>query len=387
LPKQFLPLPGGAKTFFQAACERAFAALKEDGHLIIVANKTMTELVLRDCAAFPVEQRSRIVLIPEPMPKNTAAAIACAVWTVDSGQWTVDSIRSGRKASTNADNTVSSDIPDTTPYPLPPTTYHLPPTVLVLSSDHLIETTREFSNCASALGERIKERGLGIFGIPPSRAETGYGYIETEPEPGDYPLRRVISFHEKPDAQTAERYLTGGNYFWNSGMFAFNAGYMAGLFQNLAPSVWLPFQNLKAPSGVTVQNNISILNDWTELEEAYKQCESISFDYAIAEKVPTLSSRRNESVGVVMAAASFTWADIGSWDEYAKTDTGKGKVYAVESEGNYVNSEIPVALCGVNDLIVVIKNGADGSPPVALITKKGGSQNVRRVAEMQLKQN
>ncbi|MDR0539080.1 MAG: mannose-1-phosphate guanylyltransferase, partial [Spirochaetaceae bacterium] len=313
-PKQFLPAPGRGKTFFRLAAERAFAALAPDGHLLIIAGSAMVSHVIASCESLAVEERSRITILTEPRAKNTAPALACAVFYINA------------LAKTNAEKR----------------------TVLALSSDHIIEPVSDFAGCAAALKTRVEKGGLGVFGIKPSRAETGYGYIETERT--ENPLKKVLSFHEKPDEETARRYIESGNYFWNSGMFAFTAGFIAGQFRAQAPQVFAPFEKLHAPphEAYEYRNNISVLHTWPELEEAYIQAESISFDYAIAEKC----------ADVIMAESCFSWIDIGSWDEYALLDGGaaaqddgntvKSKdVFMADCHNTYIDSEIPAALCGI----------------------------------------
>jgi hypothetical protein len=82
-----------------------------------------------------------------------------------------------------------------------------------------------------------------------------------------------------------------------------------------------------------------------------------------------------------MAASDFFWADVGSWDEYAKLAGDGSVVFSAGGGNSYVLSDIPVALCGVDDLVVVIKSGADGRPPAALIAKKNTTQNVREIVD------
>jgi mannose-1-phosphate guanylyltransferase/mannose-1-phosphate guanylyltransferase/mannose-6-phosphate isomerase len=98
-------------------------------------------------------------------------------------------------------------------------------------------------------------------------------------------------------------------------------------------------------------------------------------DYAIAEKCRS----------VVMVKARFEWFDVGSWDEYARLSadrgSGESEVYAQDAAGCFVDSDLPVALCGVEDLIVVIRSGKDGGPATALIAKKGATQGVKKIVE------
>jgi mannose-1-phosphate guanylyltransferase len=157
-------------------------------------------------------------------------------------------------------------------------------------------------------------------------------------------------------------------------MFGFSAQFMAGEFHRNAPDSFSPFEKLPppAPESYTIEEGIPVLRNWQGLREAYRAVRNISFDYAIAEKC------RN----TVMVAASFDWFDVGSWDEYARLSGDRGsEVYNSGSASCFVDADIPVALCGVKDLIVTVRSGKDGSPQAVLIAKKGESQRVRDIVE------
>jgi mannose-1-phosphate guanylyltransferase/mannose-1-phosphate guanylyltransferase/mannose-6-phosphate isomerase len=259
--------------------------------------------------------------------------------------------------------------------------------MLVLTSDHIIQPLEVFAQDAACAAVFARQGKLAVFGIPPRAPETGYGYIEAaEALPysdGKKPSRtsvfRAAAFREKPDRATAEAFLAAGRFYWNSGMFAFSSGFMLEEFRCGAPECLLPFETFKAPaeSAYTVRQGIKVLEAWPGLNEAYNAVKGISFDYAIAEKCGQ----------TVMAAARFDWFDIGSWDEYAKLlGSSRGEAYAVRvpsgREGScFVDADIPVALCGVEDLIVVARSGKDGGPPAILIAKKGETQGVRDIVE------
>ena len=369
-PKQFLGLPNGASrrkeatpqaprekekrdSFFSAAVERALAVTSGagDGRVIIVASKSHTDAIIEECSRLNAADRERLVLIPEPLARNTAPAIACALLYIN---W----IAAGGERN-----------------------------ILVLTSDHIIEPLDTFKTDTASAAAMAQADKLVVFGIPPSRAETGYGYIETsesltiqrdkdvrgtqryEPE-----VFNVSSFHEKPDAKKAEQFVAAQKFYWNSGMFAFSSKFMLAELRRRAPDVITPFTELWAPnehSHVT-RKGLRILEKWDNLENAYNKTKAISFDYAIAEKCES----------TVMVKAGFSWTDVGSWDEYSKlaaeTDA---EVYGTEASkaSCFVNSDIPVALCGVEDLIVVVRSGKDGGPAALLISRKGETQQVKEI--------
>jgi mannose-1-phosphate guanylyltransferase len=156
-------------------------------------------------------------------------------------------------------------------------------------------------------------------------------------------------------------------------MFAFSSGFIVEQFRLFAPDVISPFEKLKAPTPQaykTVQG-VQVLDAWSGLQNAYRKTAAISFDYAIAEKCQK----------TVMAKANFDWIDIGNWEEYVKICGNSPQVFSVSGENCHVDSDIPVALAGVEDLIVVIRSGKNGEPAAALVTKKGQTQKVREIVE------
>ena len=365
-PKQFLSLPQAGKTgrrgkpednrsFFSAALERALEVTRdsEDGRVIIVAGKNHINPIVEECVQVDAPERKRLVLIPEPMARNTAPAIACALLYID---W----VSSGRDRN-----------------------------VLVLTSDHIIEPLDIFKTDASAAAAMAQADKFVVFGIQPDRPETGYGYIETAETlsiPPDEKLRnkkryepgvfRVASFHEKPDLKKAQKYIEAKKYYWNSGMFAFSSKFMIAEFCRSAPDVIDPFKKLWAPGEYSyhTRKGLRILADWGPIESYYQKASAISFDYAIAEKCQN----------TVMVKAGFSWTDVGSWDEYARlSKQPDAELYGTDgaAETCFVDSDIPVALCGVEDLIVVVRSGKDGSPPAILISKKGETQKVREIVD------
>jgi mannose-1-phosphate guanylyltransferase len=228
---------------------------------------------------------------------------------------------------------------------------------------------------------------LVVVGIQPETPETGYGYIEaaealTVPPDGNVSRRyepevfAVASFREKPDLEKAKAFIAAKNFYWNSGMFAFSSKFMLAEFQRSSPEVMVPFKELWAPNEYCYRSRkgLRIREEWENLESAYKKTKPISFDYAIAEKCGA----------TLMVKAGFSWTDVGSWDEYARlTERTDAEVFTTEGSGGscFVDSDIPVALCAVDDLIVVVRSGSDGGPPAVLISKKGEAQRVREIVE------
>ncbi len=346
-PKQFLTIPGtgtSGASFFRAALERTFAVLdpSTDSRVLVIAGPSHGAHVMNLVETLPQGQRERIDLLVEPTAKNTGPAVACGTAFIqrDHGNHR---------------------------------------TVLVLTSDHIIGPLDAFVGDAKKASEYAQRDKLVVFGIPPTRPETGYGYIEADKAQGlEANVFPVTAFREKPDKATAERFVSTGRFYWNSGMFAFSADFMAQEFKRSSPATWGPFEGLgKLPKGAfETLDGFRLITDWKGVAEAYGNVQPISIDYAVAEKCAS----------AVVIPASYQWLDIGSWDEYAKLSDSNGRtsgqgVYTSGSDNCFVDSDLPVALCGVQDLIVVARSGKDGGPPSVLICKKGETQRVKEIVD------
>jgi mannose-1-phosphate guanylyltransferase/mannose-6-phosphate isomerase len=345
-PKQFLSAAGEA-SFFNAALDRALAVTAGTGRVIIITGEGHVPHILGACAGLDEKDRNRLVIIPEPLAKNTAPAVIC-------GTCYAALVSGGDR------------------------------TILVLTSDHIIRPLPAFIADAKAAAACAGQGFLVVFGIPPQSPATGYGYIEcgeplsspggTGDEFGQSRVYRVRSFREKPDRETAEGFLSAGRFYWNSGMFAFSSRFITEEFRQNAPELLRPFDRLHppGPEAHRLEGGVRVLRGWQGLTEAYEEVTSISFDYAETEKCTR----------TVMAAADFEWLDVGSWDEYARlASPGGAEVYDSGSDNCFVDADIPVALCGVRDLIVVVRSGKDGGPSSVLISQKGETQRVREIVE------
>ena len=230
--------------------------------------------------------------------------------------------------------------------------------VLVAPSDHLIGGLEGY-RAVVARGTELAQTGrLVTFGIAPAFPETGYGYIETDGE-------RVVSFKEKPDAETAKRYVAEGRYYWNSGMFCFTAGTFLDELQRRAPDVHAAC--VAAYARATSKKPLRpTLADMSAIP-------SISVDYAVMEK--------SDRVSCVLCPPSLGWSDLGSYDalydELCPRGTsgvviGTPEPVSVESSGNLViASGKRIVLVGVEDLVVV------DTPDALLIARRGSTQKVK----------
>ncbi len=325
-PKQYLSFDGG-HSYLQQALLRA-QAVGSDPIVVVTAEDQVDAVTAQATVLEPAASDVRCYVLGEPEARNTAPAVALGALFV--GQVT------GRTAGDGA--------------------------LLVLSSDHAIEPQEAFVGDVRA-AQRLSRHGwLTTFGIQPTRPETGYGYLELGAALSDG--YRVVAFREKPDREAATRFLADGGFLWNAGMFLFPLELLRTELQRHAPEI----ATALARTGVPVpeaRSGPTVVPPTTELRATYGLLESISIDYALMER-----SRR-----VAAVRASFRWSDVGSWDELARIAGGDEPVAAADARGNAVFSDLPVALVGVDDLIVVVKNGA------VLVTRRGRTQLVRNAVE------
>ena len=230
--------------------------------------------------------------------------------------------------------------------------------ILALPSDHIIKNTQSYKNAILEAKDLANNGNIVVFGIKPTSPNTGYGYIKDG--------KNSIEFFEKPDKDTAERYLDDGNYYWNSGMFCFKAGVLIDEFKTYKPEL-LNQCKIALDSAVNSDSFLRIkAEDCIDIEE-------ISIDYAIMEKSKKLK----------LVKADFSWNDLGSFDalkeEYPKdsnNNSTNSELIAIDSTNNFIISNKLTAAVGVDDLIVV--DTADS----LLVSKVGESQKIKDVVKI-----
>lgn len=216
----------------------------------------------------------------------------------------------------------------------------------LLPADHAIVQAEVFrEQLATAFGRADAVGGVVTFGIPPTRPETGYGYIETAPADADAPadLRRGVAFVEKPDRMWAEQYLAGGRHLWNSGIFVWSAE----AFQRAA-SRYVPEVVDRLAPAVAAHDTADFP---AALADAYATCPAESIDFAVMEKLPSFE----------VLQARYDWSDLGSWTswgdlapELPSGGRGIADIVSLDSQRNILHVQDKlVALVGVEDLIVV----------------------------------
>ena len=299
MPKQFIRLFNG-KSLFDLTLRRNVHAQKT----IIVCNEAHYFLALDECGSKKIDK-----FILEPFGKNTAAAITFAALCCDEDE-----------------------------------------ILLVTPSDHLIEEEAEYKKALLIAQSYANQGFLVTFGIKPNEPNTGYGYIKADKN-GD-----VERFIEKPNFETATKFIKEGGYYFNSGMFCFKAGVFLSEMKKYAPSI---VKDVTAAIEGSA-NEPCLLKISPNFMD---KIEDISIDYALMQK----------SLNIKMVPLDAGWSDMGSFDELSKKIKNEGESLQIGASENFILTKKPTALVDVQNLLVVDTKDA------LLIAKKGSSQKVKEV--------
>lgn len=321
-PKQLLNLISD-KSLLQSTFERLTNCMQKD-EILSITNTKHSANVRMQLAQLTENPK----VLSEPVSKNTAPAIALATKYI--------------MQETGED-----------------------PVILVVPSDHLIQDKEHFLSTVKK-GEKLAEEGYIVtFGIKPNYPETGYGYINTL-KPLDIGFK-VKEFVEKPNLETAEKYLKAGTYYWNSGIFMFKASTMLAEIEKNAPEISKIAQNVD----FTKSSDIPFVE--------FDKMPSISIDYAVMEK----------SDKIALVALESDWNDLGSWqsiyDVSKKDEHNNVFIGHVIDEGSknsfvYASSKL-VTTIGLEDTVIVETEDA------ILACKKDRTQDVKHIYETLKKQN
>lgn len=249
----------------------------------------------------------------------------------------------------------------------------------VFPSDHVIADEPRFLK-ALQKGIALAAGGdnIVVMGIEPSRAETGYGYIETGDLTKDGAALHVRRFIEKPNQMRAEEFVAAGNYYWNSGMFLWSARTLANAVREHLPETAPLLETIAAAHGTPRFEEV--------FRDLYSKCENISVDYAVLEP----RSAKGEHIShLYCLPAEFTWNDLGSWaslyeyqlesrlrgDSDGNVSEAEGHM-AIDAANNYIFSPRKfVALVGVENLVIVDTEDA------LLIAHRDHSQDVGKIVK------
>jgi mannose-1-phosphate guanylyltransferase len=322
LPKQFLSLTGDGRTMIQLTVER-IAPLVAPEDVYIATNRDYRHLVREQLPEVPEEN-----ILCEPIGRNTAPCIGLGAVHI-------------AKKYGDAE-------------------------MIVLPSDHLIQYTSIFvRTLLSAMDVAEAGENLVTIGITPDCPETGYGYIKFKSEETQGNAYAVEQFVEKPDLETAKKYLATEQYLWNSGMFIWRVDTILNNLKKHMPETYAGLQKISDAIGTPQQEEV--------LQREFTAFPSQSVDYGIMEKA--------ENIYIV--PGSFGWDDVGSWlavERFNKADE-HGNVIS----GDFVNIDTKncilqgkdklIATVGLRDLIVVDAGDA------MLVCRKSSAGNIKKILE------
>lgn len=318
-PKQLLTLYGKV-SLLQHTIDRA-KLITSEKNIFIGTNKELMKHIRKTTPGF----KSKKQFILEPEGKNTAPAIALFITYL-------------------ASKKVNPDVP-----------------LLILSADHFISPAKTW---AANIQEAYPELSNRIFclGVETKRPDTGYGYIEAGPGLGaNENLREIESFREKPDSATAEKYHADDKYLWNSGVFLFSLGLMLKEFDAHQPAILetaYRFHKAKKAKKTMI----------------FAQMPNISIDYAIMEKSDRLA----------VISSKITWDDVGSYEALSRIQPSDKQenyteqaeyVNSQDSKGNIILADKPVNILGIENCIIVEKNG------MLLVASRGSIGKIKELRE------
>jgi len=321
MPKQFLDVLGIGRTLIQMTYDRLLKVVPKN-QIYVVTNQNYKDLVHDQLGI------DRNQILTEPMRKNTAPCIAYAAHKIHS---------------------INSKA-----------------TLIVAPADHLILKEDRFVNIIkTAIQKAEEDENIVTLGIKPSRPDTGYGYIQFENDNdilmGE--VKKVKQFTEKPNRELAEIFLTGGNYYWNSGIFIWQSQTIINALKKFKPEL----NNLFCTQG----DDYNTPNEQSFVNNAFQNCEDISIDFAVLEN--------SKHVHVVLA--NFGWSDLGTWGSlYTHLDKDidgnaviGDDVHLFDAKNCIINlpkNKLAV-IQGLKDHIVVESDG------VLMIVKKEDEQKIK----------
>lgn len=317
-PKQFIDILGCGRTLIQLTVDR-FQGICPMQNFWVVTNAAYVDIVKKQLPGIPAEH-----ILAEPVARNTAPCIAWACWNI-------------RQEDPTAN-------------------------VVVTPADAVVMNPEEFRRVINnALTFTDSTDAIVTIGIQPSRPETGYGYVEMK-DSANGEIGFVTAFKEKPDAETADKYYSAGNYLWNAGIFVWNIDTITSCISKYTPAI---------------AENMERIVTTGDVATIFPQCEKISIDYAVMEPAA--------QEGIVYThPADFGWSDLGNWaslhDKLTKdkdNNASVGNVRLFDCTDCVVHTEDAkkVVLQGLDGYIVSEKNGQ------ILICKRSEEQRIREFAK------
>lgn len=318
-PKQFHDMLGKGQSLIQRTFDRV-NDIVPSSNILIATNKRYEKIVLEQ-----LSKTSKDQLLLEPMMRNTAPCILYAALKI---------------------------------YDLNPNAV-----MLVAPSDHWIDNEQEFTrNIQTSFKACSEDDILMTLGTQPNSPNTGYGYIQFDKS--DTEIKKVKKFTEKPNIETAEKFLASGDYLWNAGIFVWSAKSIIKAFEKSLPEMLTLFDMMDV---YNTEKEISFI------ESHYQKAENISIDFGIMEK----------ATNVHVLPVNFGWNDLGTWgslhnklekDENKNASVGPEVIFR-DSNGNMIKTQEGkrVVIQGLNDYIVIEKEN------VLLICPKKDEQDIKKI--------
>ena len=329
-PKQYLNI-FGEESLLEATIKR-FSSFTSEENIYIVSSATQAKVLESQATMLPKKN-----LIYEPIGRNTLPCIGLAAMYAE-------------KENKDA-------------------------IMVVAPSDHLINDTALFKSTVLAAVKIADERnGIVTIGISPAYPATGYGYVKTAEDitGGEkIPQFKVERFVEKPNEETATKYLEQGGFYWNSGLFVFKVSVFLEAVQQFAPDLYADLRKIQADFGRPTYAQT--------LDTIYRTVKSISVDYGIME----------HAKNIYLVEGNFDWNDLGSWESVYLADkkdengnAGAGETILENTKNSYVYSDKGlIAVVGLDDVIVV----QDGN--TTLVCKRENAEDVKKIVERLKAQN
>mgnify|MGYP003472951220 FL=1 len=300
-PKQFIDVLGVGRTLFQLTYDR-FEGIVSPENVWVVTNEKYAGIVHQQLPEIPEGN-----ILKEPCRRNTAPCIAYVSWRIK-----------------NADPKAN---------------------IVVAPSDHIVTDPTEFRRVISECLKFTSESdAIVTLGMRPTRPETGYGYIEADlsaPSARNKEIFRVVKFREKPELETAIKYIQQKNFLWNAGIFIWSASTIINAFRVYQPALARIFDRIRDKLGTPEEQKY--------IDEVYPDCENISVDYAIMEKTDE----------IFVCPASFGWSDLGTWGSLLLQSKRDLYGNAVISKGADLY-ETKNSIINVQDAKKVVIQGLDG---------------------------
>lgn len=254
-PKQFIDVLGVGRSLLQLTYDR-FEGICPESNIWVVTNNKYKDIVKQQLPEIPEGN-----ILCEPCRRNTAPCIAYVSWRI------------------------KATCPDAN--------------IVITPSDHIVTNGYEFrrvvSQCLKFTGETD---AIITLGMKPTRPETGYGYIQADlssSSPRNKEIYRVDSFKEKPNLETAEKYIRDKSFFWNAGIFIWSVHTIVNAFRIYQPALSNIFESMLPIYGTDKEQET--------IDKRFPECENISVDYAIMEKAEE----------IFVCPADFGWSDLGTW--------------------------------------------------------------------------